>query len=696
MMLFSVAILTRDRSAMLEDCLRAILAQTHPPHEVVVVDNGSTDATPEAVERMRQEGLAVRRVEGVAPGDSQGAARARNLAVREARGQWVAFIDDDCLPGPDWLERMAAHVAQGRLDAIGGVVVDAGDLRFPWWWHEEMNWAPGLSVPGMWGPEAGSVYYPQTANMAVRRDVLEAEPFQELDEEEDGGRSAFRATREDAELWRRLRRRGYRTTVDAKIVVRHRTDRARVGFRAVLRRAWQDGASLQRREPSDVLLDWAHNTLLSLPFALAFGVWTGPRAPWREVAWRIVWAVRQAGQWGQARRSKGGGRALAKFAALTIKRLAGWMIGGAKWAARTALVAAHRLRGRRTARLHRPASVVVACVGYLGDTVLLHPFLSALKAQRPEVFITLLTNRAGEQVYRHDPAVHQIVILEGGREARARDRAAIAYALDHSRAPLVLAPYFYKVDPMEFLARRGVRVVAFAEEVGFGKRLHYDLADRLVPKPAGRPEGLNLANLFHEAGLEGGIPEEIVPLAFEPDELLGERTVLRSEQLGPENMVILAPGSAKADKRWPEERWGEVARYLVDEYELQVVVTGPTSESGMCGRVARASRRPLRVWCHNDLRRLALWLAEARLLVASDNGCKHMAAAMDTATLCLYGPTDERQWGALRHKRKHVVVRACAWDLSGEERLGLSVTHQMDCISVAQVCRALDEMLSER
>jgi ADP-heptose:LPS heptosyltransferase/GT2 family glycosyltransferase len=701
----SVVILTHNRAKLLARCLQALARQSRPADEVLVVDNGSTDATREVLAEFSDgpragetaPSLPIRSINGPGKG---GWAAARNLAVREARADWVAFTDDDCAPAEDWLERVDRH-AQAGLDAVGGLVEPAGPLPYPWWWHPEMGWAVGLSVPGHRGPLAGSLYYPQTANWASRRAVLLQEPFQEIESptlrranrDLAETKRLYRSGREDAELWRRLRRKGFRTRFDAAMRVCHGVNPARLRFGTLARRAFQDGVALQRRESSRLYLEPAVDAILSLPKEMIFGVWRGRERVWREAAWRIIWAIRQGGQWAEAFRREGRLRAGCLLAWLTLKVGVKKALGAAKRAARTIGIACIRLRRRTPPRIARPRSIVVAAVGYLGDLVEIHPFLTGLKDRRPEVEITLITNPRGEEIYRHDPAVDHIVVVGGEKDARGGDPAAIRYALASRRAELILVPYFYDVSPRALYSRPGARVVTFAEQVGFSRRWWYDRAHRRAPKPPGRSEAGNLYRLFHEAGFQGPLPE--TPLAFLPDEVFDVCDALRAEGLGKDNLVIIAPGSGKDFKRWPEERWADVLRYLARDYDLRVALAGAPDERAAFERIARLAQCEPLIWCEASVRLLALRIAQARLLVCPDNGCKHLAVAMDTPSLTLFGPTDERQWGANREPRKHGVVRGCAYDLTEEERLGLPPTHQMDCITTAQVRRALDEMLSE-
>jgi len=100
----SVIIPTYNRRALLLLALRSVLDQTSPPREILVVDDGSTDGTKEALESV--QGIRV------LTQANAGAAAARNLGLRFASCPWVAFLDSDDLWEPTKLEKQfAAHSA---------------------------------------------------------------------------------------------------------------------------------------------------------------------------------------------------------------------------------------------------------------------------------------------------------------------------------------------------------------------------------------------------------------------------------------------------------------------------------------------------------------------------------------------------------------------------------------------------------
>jgi glycosyltransferase involved in cell wall biosynthesis len=117
----TVVIPTRDRWPRLEPTLRGALRQEDVSLEVVVVDDGSVDETPARLAEMKDPRLRVLRHDS-----SRGVAAARNAALATARGDWIAFLDDDDLWAPAKLRKQlsAAGEAQATWVYSGAIVLD--------------------------------------------------------------------------------------------------------------------------------------------------------------------------------------------------------------------------------------------------------------------------------------------------------------------------------------------------------------------------------------------------------------------------------------------------------------------------------------------------------------------------------------------------------------------------------------------
>ncbi len=114
----SVVVITRNRAEWLKDALDSLARQSRRPDEVVVVDNASEDHTGDIV-RTFGDKLNVKYVyEAV-----RGIPRARNAGVRNATGDIIAFMDDDCVADQDWLKYIEVpFVKDPNVGVVGGRV----------------------------------------------------------------------------------------------------------------------------------------------------------------------------------------------------------------------------------------------------------------------------------------------------------------------------------------------------------------------------------------------------------------------------------------------------------------------------------------------------------------------------------------------------------------------------------------------
>jgi glycosyltransferase involved in cell wall biosynthesis len=166
----TVVVPTRGRAAYLEVTLDSLLAQeTTVPHELLVVDDGSTDATPQVA--------GARGVRVVSHGERRSLNAARNTGVREARAALIAFVDDDVLAPPGWLDALArGAAAYPQAEAFGGPIRARFEGRVPRGCGRE---DPPITVLDL-GPDTREAEMVWGANFAVRRSAIERiGPFDE-------------------------------------------------------------------------------------------------------------------------------------------------------------------------------------------------------------------------------------------------------------------------------------------------------------------------------------------------------------------------------------------------------------------------------------------------------------------------------------------------------------------------------------
>jgi GT2 family glycosyltransferase len=231
----TIVVCTRNRREPLSRLLRSIEAQEMPEDvrvDVLVVDNGSSDGTEEMIgEYAKKSVLTIRYVRE----DRIGVAAARNRGVREAAGEWIAFIDDDETAGPGWLGALfeaaktsGADIAGGRLSLAVPPETDAritGTARK----HLDETAPPGriMRLFTYTGPGSG--------NVLIRKSVFDRIGL--FDE-------TLPVRGEDQDLFRRAEKAGIQMVRTERALVFHHLPPERLTFDTLLTVARTNGRSL--------------------------------------------------------------------------------------------------------------------------------------------------------------------------------------------------------------------------------------------------------------------------------------------------------------------------------------------------------------------------------------------------------------------------------------------------------------------
>ena len=221
----TAVVATRNRAARLGALLDSLSRQEGVRHEIVVVDDGSTDETPDVV----AEAAGRAAVTSIRHASPQGPAAARNAGWRAARAPLVAFVDDDCVAESGWL---AALVSAHRRDP--GAVIQGHTEPHPDELHKHSAFSRSMLVdrPNAWF---------QTCNIAYPRDLLER--LAGFDE-------SFRyPAGEDTDLAWRAKRAGASTRFEPQARVLHAVHTLGAVRIARAARRWEDTVLCVKRYP---------------------------------------------------------------------------------------------------------------------------------------------------------------------------------------------------------------------------------------------------------------------------------------------------------------------------------------------------------------------------------------------------------------------------------------------------------------
>jgi glycosyltransferase involved in cell wall biosynthesis len=219
----TVVVPTRGRAAYLEVTLDSLCRQrSRAAHELLVVDDGATDATPDVAERFG--------VRLIPHGERRSLNAARNTGIREARADLIAFVDDDVLVPPGWVDALVDGAERHPdADAFGGPIRARFEGHAPRGCGRE---DPPITTLDL-GPEDVEATMVWGANFAVRRPAVER--IGEFDERLD------RAHGDEEDWLLRLRAAGGRIVYLAEAGLDHRRTAGDSRLRPLARAAYHRG-----------------------------------------------------------------------------------------------------------------------------------------------------------------------------------------------------------------------------------------------------------------------------------------------------------------------------------------------------------------------------------------------------------------------------------------------------------------------
>lgn len=302
----------------------------------------------------------------------------------------------------------------------------------------------------------------------------------------------------------------------------------------------------------------------------------------------------------------------------------------------------------------RLARVGLVKLGAIGDVVNTLPLVNRLRAGLPRARICWVIGPAAHALVAGHPAVDEFLVID---VRRPRTFPAFLRALRARRLDAAIdLQRIFKSGLLTALSGAPLRLGfdrARTKEASFLFTNH-----RLPANP--RP-GVTVAQYLEFADWLGLPPAPVewrLPLDPWPED--GQELSAAAGRAGPR--VALVVGASKPANRWPAERWGALAARLEAEVGARAVLVGGPGDRPLAERALAAARasggRPLDTVGHLSLRRTAGLLAACDLVVAADTGPLHIAVAVGSPVLSLFGAADPERTGPFG--RPDSVVRVGA------------------------------------
>ena len=291
---------------------------------------------------------------------------------------------------------------------------------------------------------------------------------------------------------------------------------------------------------------------------------------------------------------------------------------------------------------HHPVRICIVLLTGLGDVVMGLPLANALKRAWPHSRITWIAEPTAAPILQDHPAVDEVVVYQKRRGLRGVRELARTMAPRRFDMTLNLMVYFKSVWPTVFSGA--------PRRLGFGRDRARDwiwlAANQHLPA---RPRG-HTADQFLEFAEALGVSREPLEwrIRFTGEEREAQRRFFGGLDGG--RVATIVPTTSMARKDWIAERWAEVVDTMYERWGVRTVLAGGPGarEEAIARDIVRLARAEP-VWALGDgVRRLAWILDGSDVVIAPDTGPVHIARALETPVVGLYGHSNPWRVGPYR------------------------------------------------
>jgi heptosyltransferase-2 len=285
--------------------------------------------------------------------------------------------------------------------------------------------------------------------------------------------------------------------------------------------------------------------------------------------------------------------------------------------------------------------ILVVPYMWIGDFVRCHSVVKLLQARYPRRLIDVMTTTLCAPLLDYMPGVRKGIVWDLPRKqlALSQHRALAARLMPERYGSVLVMPRTWKSALAPMIAAIPERT-GFAGEFRFGLLNDIRFGEKRLPRMIDRCGALALPK-GSALPAEWPKPELNVPAQ--------DAANWRAQRGLPDNgrpAVAFAPGAVGPSKRWPVAYFAELARALTAE-GLSVWVLGSPGEAPLAAEIAAAAGPAAHDLTSPDLRNAILALKLASACVSNDSGLVHVAAAIGTPTIGIFGPTSPWHWAPL-------------------------------------------------
>lgn len=340
--------------------------------------------------------------------------------------------------------------------------------------------------------------------------------------------------------------------------------------------------------------------------------------------------------------------------------------------------------------------IAVRCPNWVGDTVMATPVFASLREYLPNVSITAIGRRNARAVLENNPHVDDLWTVD---DHGAANLAGLSSRIRKARfdAALMLPGSFRSVLP--FALGRVKRRIGYSRD---SRALLLTDPVKLTPFHEQCHQVAFYLGLLASLGIQR-IDDRLKQLVLKPSDESRQAINRLLEQKGLNRNQFLAaisPGAAYGSaKCWLPERFAQMADLLTKKYDATVLLLGAPAEAKLCREISDLCTQPIHDLSNDvDLPGLIALCERLGLFLTNDCGSMHIAAAMRTPLVAVFGPTDPRRTAP--YDPNAVVVeeiRTCNCKIAPCYKRVCPIDHRcMTAVTVADVEAGIERQIERQ
>ena len=304
-------------------------------------------------------------------------------------------------------------------------------------------------------------------------------------------------------------------------------------------------------------------------------------------------------------------------------------------------------------------NILIVKLSAIGDVVHTLPSLSALRKLYPAAHITWVIEEAASDLIKDHPYLDRVIISHRKRWLNDLKKGHVGKTIADIRSFIkAIRERSYDLV-IDFHGLLKSAVIVFLS--GGRRRLGYDSMQELsglflnekIPEDMGKHAVLRYLDLLRYLGADIGEAEFLIPIQQENREKVED--ILKTNHIGrKDDFVVVSPIAFWETKLWEEEKFARLCDLITEELKVRVILTGSECES--IRRIQSLMTLPsLNLAGRTTLRDLAYLYQLAAVLVTTDSGPMHLAAAVGTPVIALFGASDPARTGP--YGEGHTVIQ---------------------------------------